>query len=138
MAYELIALLTDGADITLERLAHMLREEFSSDADVVVGLEEYPHTESRYLAVRWHDWSFRLSYEDKPHVQDEAREIAGAYAGSRPDRSLIAGCRRMISMAADDDPGMDHFNDYCFIVQRLGEQTGVILFDPQGQEFIDN
>jgi len=33
---------------------------------------------------------------------------------------------------------MDHFNDYCFIMQRLGKQTGVILFDPQGEEFIDD
>lgn len=138
MAYELIALLTDGSDIDLGRLTHLLREEFASDPGAVVGLEAYPLTESRYVAVRWGGWSFRLSYEDEPHVQVEAQEIAETYAGSRPDRGLIAGCRRRISMVADDDPGMDHFNDYCFIVQRLEEQAGVILFDPQAQEFIDN
>jgi hypothetical protein len=138
MAYELIALLTDGSDLDLERLTHLLRERFASVPGAVVRLEEYPRIESQYVAVRWGDWSFRLSYEDKPHVREESQEIAEAYGGSRPDRGLIAGCRRRISMVADDDPGMDHFNDYCFIVQRLEKQPGVILFDPQAQDFIDN
>ncbi|WZP00593.1 hypothetical protein EP7_002241 [Isosphaeraceae bacterium EP7] len=138
MAYELIALLTEEADITIGRLAQLLRNDFPPDLGAVVELEESPPGESRQLEVRWGDWSFCVSYEDQPHVQEESREIAEAFAGSRPDRDLIAGCRRRISLAADDDPGMDHFNDYCFIQQRLGEQKGVILFDPRVPELIEN
>ncbi len=138
MAYELIALMTDESDLDLEGLMHLLREVFATVPGAVVSTAEYPLTGGRYVAVQWGDWSFRLAYEDGPHVREEAGEIAEMYAGSRPDRGLIAGCRRRISMAADDDPGMDHFNDYCFIMQRLGEQAGVILFDPQAQEFVDD
>jgi hypothetical protein len=135
MAYDLIAILTDGAEITLERLAQLLREEFAADPGIVVKLEVYPLTASQTVSVQLGDWSFRLTYDDAPHVRVEAEEIADAYTGSRLDRSLIAGCRRRISMTADDDPGMNHFNDFCFLMQRLGEQTGAILFDPNDQEF---
>lgn len=137
MAYELIALLTDASALNLERLTRLLGEVFSADAEATVELEVSPQAEGRRVAVRWGDWSFRFSYEDEPHVAEEARGIADAYANGRPDRGLIAGCRRMISMTADDDPGMDRFNDYCFIVQRLGGEPGVILFDPRVEEFID-
>ena len=138
MAYELMALLTDEADISLGHLVDLLRERFASDPGAVVRLEEYPLIGSEYVAVRWGDWSFRLSHEDEPHVQEESREMAETCAGDRPDRGRIAGCRRRISMAADDDPGMDHFNDYCFIMELLGKQPGVILFDPRTGEFTDN
>lgn len=137
MAYELIALLTDRSDVDLKGLLDLLRNEFAADLDAEVRMEKHPLTEEFYVAVRWGDWSFRLSYEDEGHVREESQEIAETYAGSRPDRYLIAACRRRISMTADEDPAMDHFNDYCFIMQRLSEQAGVVLFDPKGPEFTE-
>ena len=137
MAYELIALLTDDADFTIGRLAELLRDEFSADPAATVGLEAHPSGAGRRVAVHWGDWSLRAFWEDEPHVLEEFREIADAFAGSRPDRERIAGCRRRITLAADDDPDMDHFNDYLFIMERLGRQEGVILFDPKVPEFVE-
>jgi hypothetical protein len=138
MAYELMALLTDEADLTLERLADLLRDVFRSDPRAVVRLDEYPGIGRQHVAVRWGDWSFRLSYEDEPHVLEESQEMANTFAAGRPNQHVIAGCRRRVSMAADDDPDMDHFNDYCFIMGRLEKQPGVIVFDPQCGEFVES
>jgi hypothetical protein len=137
MAYELIALLTDASDLDLDRLARLLGEVFSADPEATVEREDPPQAEGRRVAVRWGGWSFHFSYEDGPRVSDGAREIADAYAGDRPDRGLIASCRRRVVMTADADPGMDRFNDYCLVVQRLGGELGVILFSPRVEEFVD-
>ena len=138
MAYELIALLTDEADVSIERLARTLREIFLPDQGTEVVLEEAPAGQSRWAEVRWGDWSFRLAYEDAPHVREESQEMADTFAAGRADRGLIAGCHRRITMRADDDPGMDHFNDYCFIMDHLGRLKGVILFDPKVPEFVED
>lgn len=137
MAYELLALLTDDADITVDRLADLLRQDFASDPGAAIRIEDAAAQPIPSVAVRWDGWSFRLSVEDQPHVRAESEGIAEAFASGRPNRDLIASCRRRISVAADPDPDMDHFNDYLFIMERLGKLTGVILFDPKVPEFVE-
>jgi hypothetical protein len=42
----------------------------------------------------------------------------------------IAICNRRIATHADDDPNMDYFNDYIFVLEALESFDGLILFDP--------
>jgi hypothetical protein len=132
MAYELIALLTDKAAVTLGQLSHELRQKFSSDPQAEILLQDEAN-----LVVRWTEWAFRIAYEADPNVLEESREIAERYGASRPDESLLAACRRRITVMGDADPNMDHFNDYLFIEEVLMKLPGVILFDPQEKAFID-
>lgn len=135
MAYDLMALLADESPITFERLAAMVRELFATDPSASVGVVPRPGAatdEDEHIAVRWGDWSLRISYEDEPHVLEESRELADIH----PDRDAVAECRRRITVAGDDDPDMDHLHGYCFMVELLEDQPGVFLFDPVSNEFI--
>lgn len=137
MVYQLFALITGETDLPLGRVADLMRQEFASVPGAIVALAETPPGEHPRLEIRWTDWAFRLAYSDMPHVLEESREIDDACADGRPDRDRIAGCRRRLELASDEDPEMDHFNDYLFIQERLGQQDGVVLFDLQAGEFIE-
>lgn len=132
MAYDLIALLTDAATATLPQVGEALRQKFSSAPHVEVLLQG-----EGSLVVRWKGWAFRIAYEADPQVLEDSKEIAEHYGANRPDESLIAACRRRISVTGDADPNMDHFNDYLFIEEVLMKLPGVILFDPQEKAFVD-
>ena len=128
--YELIVLLTDQSNLTVVELADRLRNRLSHDPAVTVSVE---HGDS--IRVQWHDWSFHLNYESEPHVAVESAEIADLYASTHPGKPNIAVCERRISMSGDDDPSMDHFNDFLFIQEVLESFSGVYLFDPQEGAF---
>lgn len=132
MAYELIALLTDEATVTLGQLGQELRQRLSSDPPAEVLLQGEAN-----LVVRWSEWAFRFAYENDPQVLEESQEIAEHYGSSRSDDSRIAACRRRITVMGDADPNMDQFNDYLFIEEVLMKLPGVILFDPQEKAFVD-
>jgi hypothetical protein len=132
MAYELTALLSDAATVTLPQLGDVLRKKLSSDPNAEVLLQGEGD-----LVLRWKGWAFRLAYEADPHVAEESKEIAEHCAASDLNESLVAGCRRRITVTGDADPTMDHFNDYLVIEEALMNLPGVILFDPQEKTFID-
>lgn len=133
MAYSLLALLTDQTTLTLDALAERIQERFSCDPDLKVLVER---GKNDLLLVGWSDWSFQLDYETEPHVAVESSQIAADFAATHPARSQIAACQRRLSLSGGDDPQMDHFNDYLFIVEILESFKGVYLFDPYEGTFV--
>lgn len=132
MAYDLFALLTDEATITVAQLSKLLKAKFAPDQGAQVLLES-----EKSLAIKWKNWAFQIAYEDGPHVLEESREIAELHSANRPDESLIAACRRRMIVVGDPDPNMEHFNDYLFIEEVFLTLPGVILYDPQEKAFVD-
>ena len=136
MAYDLIALQTDEAADTLDQLGQQLKQTFASDPNAEVLLEG--EGEGRYLVARWKGWAFQVAYEAGPHVLEESMEIAEHHHGpDRPDLDRIAACRRRITVTGNEDPNMDHFNDYLLLEEVFKKLPGVILFDPQERAFVD-
>jgi hypothetical protein len=135
MSYELIAMLTEQANLDADRLAALMRERetFRLRPGMSISVES---TGPDSVEVRWEDWSLRASLEEGTHVLAESENIAAAFAADRQDKSLIAGCRRWIVWSSDVDPDMDHFNDYCFLLEALEKQPGLILFDPRAGDFV--
>ena len=128
--YELIVLLTDQTNLTVEELVDRLRNRFSPDPVVTVSVEH-----GDLIRVQWDDWSFHLSYESEPYVVIESAEIADLYASTHPGKPQIAVCKQRICMSGDDDPNMDHFNDFLFIHEVLESFSCIYLFDPQEGAF---
>ncbi len=133
MAYPLIVLLSDATTLSLGSLADGLRKRFSDNPQIKVVFEE---GRSDALLVQWHQWSYRIIYEDGPHVLAVSREIAAEFAAANAARSQVAACRHRLLMAGDDDPKGVHFPDYLAVVEVLWSFSGFILFDPQGGEFV--
>lgn len=131
--YRLMVLLSDETTLTVESLADRLKKRFAYDLNVTVVVEG---EKADLLLVQWGDWSFHLGYESEPHVVIESEEIADHYAASHPEQKKIAACKRRLSMSGDDDPNMDHFNDYLFVMEILESFPGVYLFDPQDGAFV--
>jgi hypothetical protein len=131
--YQLMVLLSGDSTLTAESLADRLGKRFAYDPNVKMVIED---GKDHLLRVQWADWSLRLYFEGEPHVLVESEEIAEHYAASHPERKTIAACKRRLSMSGDDDPNMDHFNDYVFVMEVLESFPGVYLFDPREGSFV--
>jgi hypothetical protein len=120
--YTAFGLLTPDSDFTMTEAAKRLSAKFPSftverDADTIV--------------VSRADWEIHLTLNESPTVLDESREIAG-HIGGTDDAKDIAACTRRVEVASDiPDQGMDHFNDYLFVVEVLQSFKGVIAVDPR-------
>jgi hypothetical protein len=132
MAYSLLVLLTDQTTLTLDTLAERLRKRFSYDPAVLI-----EHKTSDVVLVQWGAWSVHIIFENEPHVVVESEDIADRFAASHPSRSEIATSKQRLCVSGDDDPNMDHFNDFLFVMEVLESYSGVYLFDPLEGAFVD-
>lgn len=81
------------------------------------------------LQVAWPSFSIKLHRNELPHVLEESQEIAQEFAARRPELERIGQCRARVEIVGDEDPGMDRFNDYCFIVDAIEKLGTVYTFD---------
>lgn len=135
MGYSLIVLLPGTEPVSLPWLAERVTKRFASEPGVRVAVEATNLHSFEHLAVAWGEWEIRITKEEAETVLEESREIAGSIGSHRADRDRIAGCRRRFSLSSDDDPEMDRFNDYLFIVEILEKIPGAILIEDG--EFMD-
>ena len=87
--------------------------------------------------IAWPGFSIELGRSDLPHVLEESQEIAQEFASGKPQQNRIAQCRERIELAGDDDPAMDHFNDYCSVVEAIESLGIVYTFDQGTGEFMN-
>jgi hypothetical protein len=72
-----------------------------------------------------------------PYVLIESGEIAERYGADRKDAVQLAHAKSRVELWSDDDPQMDHINDYIFVLEAMERFTGAIIFEPQNGQFID-
>lgn len=127
--YRTMVLIPDGHSLTFLDLVGRLQNKFSGQS----GFDVQVNT-SGVIAVGRNGWSLRVYWEDQPHVVIESREIAERFVTDDTDRAIVAACRSRITTAGDPDPGMDHFNDYVYVLEILEEISDAFIFDPEGGE----
>jgi hypothetical protein len=85
-------------------------------------------------------WSLRVILDHGEHVIEEAAEIvedleAGRLTASEPrllDQAKAIGLgsyTARLDISSDDDPNMDYFNDYIFVIEALNAIPGAVAFD---------
>jgi hypothetical protein len=131
------AILPVEIDMSAVRLLALVRDKFQSDPSSHVTLAPPNQELPACVSVNWAQWSLRLHYETAAHVRRENMEIAETYASGRADKGVIAESGRRITLASDDDPNMEHFNDFCSVLEVLTILSGVILFDDQAEKFME-
>jgi hypothetical protein len=88
------------------------------------------------LTLALEDWTARLYLDEEASVAEEAQEFPSVFP-QNPRASEIARCHRRIDIWCPlDDPNMDHFNDFLFILEVLWKFRGLILIDPGSGELI--
>ena len=92
--------------------------------------------EGTRLHIRWPDYSFEVAHSQLPHVIEESQEIAEEYAGSHPARERIALCASRFEMTGSDDPDMEHFNDYLYVIEAVQRLGTAYAFSSETCEFM--
>ena len=133
MRYRAQALLPPGVEVSIPSLAETVYNLLTTRG--VPASEVKVSTAADRLVAHIGDWWISLTLNEMPHVIEESREIAEDYAAERPDSALIAACDRRIEVSSAEDPDMDYFNDYLFVLEPL-EALGAILFDDETEMFL--
>ena len=87
--------------------------------------------------VAWPEFFLELGLSTAPHVLEESQEIALEFAKGRPEQDKIGRCHTRVELAGADDPGMDYFNDYCYVVEAIEKLGTVYTFDQGSCEFMN-
>ena len=89
------------------------------------------------MKITWPGFSLDLYHAKEGHVVEESAEIAANYAKGKAKAEAIAACKERIEIAGDEDPAMDHFNDYCYIVGAIEKLGVVYTFDSGSASFMN-
>jgi hypothetical protein len=135
MTFSLYGLLTKKSPhFSNELLASELKNYFRGDEKFTLAFEQLPFKKTNSLAIRWDDWLVRASYEEGDTVKEDSIEIqkrTGEF--STIDVSSIDRRIRMV-FGSDDDK--EHTNEIIYLMQFLGEIEGIVIYDPQQNDFL--
>lgn len=132
MTFTVYALLTDRAPaLCVQSLASELETFFRGDAALSLTFEQLPFAAQRSLALRWEIWLARISYEEGARVEEDSREIA-----LRTGIASIAGIGRRVRVVFGSDDAQAYTNQIIYLLDFLKAIDGVLLFDPQQNDWI--
>ncbi len=128
--YEALILIAATADIDLRSFEEAIEARFAG----------YPEVSSEIsgsrLTLSVDGFHFFINYNCAESVSIESQEIAEMFASGRDDADQIAGAKCRFEVSSDDDPSMDHFNDFVFLMEAAEQAGTVFLFDPAAGSFI--
>lgn len=130
---ECLVLVDPENDVTAAALAAELRTFYETDSAAPNEILESGPT----VSLRWHDYTMTVYRSALPHVLEESAELASEFAAHRPDRDRIARCKLRFEISAEEDPNMDHFNDYLFVGEALQRLARVYRFENASGEFLE-
>jgi hypothetical protein len=130
MAYERFILLPPDLKISFDTLAPIVSERFGGDQGLQVETVRDDGGFPGHIALRRRDWTLRIHLNADPYVLEESQGMVSACGQDRPDRDRIALYDRRIEIGADEDPGLDHLNDFMLLLETLERLDGAVLFDP--------
>jgi hypothetical protein len=126
-AYQAIAFLEDDTDFSLAETQARLAKPFAGATINSAG---------KRINISIKGWRLGLNLDDAPHVLEESMDIAQHYSKCSKSAS-IAKCRRRVDVSnEDDDPNMDHINDFIVVCEVLSSFKGVILLDPRSGDLL--
>jgi hypothetical protein len=130
--YEALLLIEPSTALTIENLRAELAKFYKAVPEKPGSIQ----LSGSEIQLVWPDFTLIVSYSDSPHVIEESRAIAKQFAQAHEARERIQQCWARFEVAGNDDPAMEHFNDYLFIVEAAQRLGTVYAFDPISGEFI--
>jgi hypothetical protein len=94
--------------------------------------------EPNHITITVEDWQLRIATNGDPYVLIESQEIAAAHLESDdPKQAELATYGFRLEISCDEDPNMDYFNYYIYVLEALSGFPGAIVFDPSTTGFIE-
>lgn len=136
MIFSLYALLNaDAEPMSNDSLAADLTHYFRNEEGFVLKFEQLPFTGNKTLALWWDNWLVRVSYEEGQEVVDDSVEIQKR-TGATPGIDVLHITRRIRLVFGDDD-AQQYTNQVIYLIDFLKEIRGVIIYDPQQNDFVN-
>lgn len=131
MGYQAMILLPTKNTVTRIAIEQKLLDLFTEPVLNVKNLEiksseVFHSTQVEAFELHYDFFTFRFWLNSESYVIEEAQEMLENIAST--DKSIIYDTR--IEIASDDDPNMDYFNHYLWIVEELSTFEGAVAFDP--------
>jgi hypothetical protein len=130
MSYETFVMLPTTTQVTLPEIETRLRTLFSNSIKTRPDFQISQRAD--YIELNFTNYRFYVGIADEPHVLREAQEIAAEF----PEVEFKGEYDKRIEISADDDPNMDYFNDFVFIVEELQNLEGAIAYQHRIGQFI--
>ena len=131
--YRALLLVDPENDISLEQARAAIEAFYEGKAGAPIEIVREPSQ----IVLRWDRFSLWLGKSQQAHVIEESEELATSAGREHPARERIARCRARFEIETDDNPHMDHLNDFLFageVVARLGK---VYRFHPGRGGFVE-
>ena len=130
--YDVMILAPPLAEVTLDRARSALQNYFARKS-----LAPTVAVANGQLQVDFSGYLFRVIANSEPYVKLESQEIADIFAADRDDREVIASCSARYAVLAPDDPAMDHFNDFLYLLHAFeAAYNGAVAFDSVSGNFL--
>ncbi|KQV81846.1 hypothetical protein ASD15_31420 [Massilia sp. Root351] len=135
MTFSLYGLLTDQSPpFSNESLADKLKAYFREDEKFTLSFEQLPFKKDKTLAIRWDDWLVRASYEEGEAVRNDSIEIQ--QRTKEFSVTDVSDVDRRIRMVFGSDNEKAYTNEIIYLMQFLGEIDGIVIYDPQQNDFL--
>ena len=131
--YESMILVDPDVIITTEQLADELRRFYSGKQGAPTDILH----SGQDIRLRWPNYVLEIARSTLPLVVEESAEVAERFAARHPAHDRIASCACRFEMSGDDDPDMEHFNDYLYVGEALARLGRVYCFDQGSCGFLD-
>jgi hypothetical protein len=82
------------------------------------------------LELRFSDCVFYITHDRSPHVVEESAEIAEEFGAETGKQDRIAACSSRFDIHSDEDPEMNYFNDFLYVIESSQSLGEVYAFDP--------
>ncbi len=131
--YETLILIDQDTSIDGETLSAAIEGAFASagsSAPKITG-------SGSSIKISWPGFTLELYHAKEWHVIEESAEIAAKYAKGKSKAEAIASCKERLEISGDDDPAMEHFNDYCYAVEAIEKLGAVYTFDSSSAPFMN-
>jgi hypothetical protein len=126
--YDTLVLIDGDQGHTLSNVEDALRQSFGGQEMPTVNIV------GEVVRLSWPGFGLDVAINSNPSVLEESMEMANNFA-PEPLRGRISKCSSRIEISGTDDPAMDYFNDFCFVLEAIEGMGQVYTFDPGTGEF---
>jgi len=127
--YEALVIFSQANNTSAEQYAHEVQSFYSRAA----GEKPVLNINEQTVVVTFKEIQFSISKNCQPQVELESKELA-KFASA--DREEIAKARCRLEISGGNDPEMNYFNDFIFLIQ-CAEQLGIVwAFNTRQGEFM--
>ncbi|USX11286.1 hypothetical protein NHH88_16310 [Oxalobacteraceae bacterium OTU3CAMAD1] len=135
MTFALYGLLTNEApQLSYESLAKDLKNQLQNE-NFSLQREKLPFAKNETLVLKWDKWLARVSFEEGETVRADSLEIQERTKSFNSfDLSRI---NRRIRVVFGNDDGQQYTNQIIYLMDFLREIRGVVIYDPQQNNFVE-